>query len=64
MNFTNTIVPQKLFYAFRDVEKKSMDLIEHKKFIVFRIFERGKFEDVLDIVVLYGKDEVAENFTE
>ncbi len=59
MNFTNTIVPQELFYAFWDVDKKSLDLIEHKKFIVSRMFERGKFEDVLDIVVLYGKDEVA-----
>ena len=46
-------------YAFWDVKREYLDLSRDKTFIISRMFERGKFEDVLSIIVFYGKDETA-----
>lgn len=44
-------------YAFWDIDRENLDFFQDKAFIVSRIFERGKLDDVLSFVVLYGKDE-------
>lgn len=44
-------------YAFWDVDRENLDFVKDKGFIVSRIFERGKLDDVLSVIVLYGKDE-------
>lgn len=44
-------------YAFWDVNHETLDISRDKGFIVSRIFERGKLDDVLFIIVLYGKEE-------
>jgi hypothetical protein len=44
-------------YAFWDIKRENLDFSKDKTFIISRMFERGKFDDVLSIIVLYGKDE-------
>ncbi|MFT4155875.1 DUF6922 domain-containing protein [Parafilimonas sp.] len=44
-------------YAFWDVNPEALDIARDKRFIVPRIFERGKLDDVLSTIVLYGKEE-------
>lgn len=44
-------------YAFWDVNTENLDIARDKGFIVSRIFERGKLDDVLSVIVLYGKEE-------
>lgn len=44
-------------YAFWDVKRETLDFIKDRTFIISRIFERGKLDDVLEIIGLYGKDE-------
>jgi len=44
-------------YAFWDVSLDNLDVIDNREFIISRMFERGKLEDVFDIVAVYGKDE-------
>ncbi|KYP13504.1 hypothetical protein [Flavihumibacter sp. CACIAM 22H1] len=46
-------------YAFWDVKRENLDFSRDKAFIVSRLFERGKLDDVLSVIVLYGKDETA-----
>ncbi|WP_207515898.1 DUF6922 domain-containing protein [Longitalea luteola] len=44
-------------YAFWDVDPDKLDLSRDRNFIISRIFERGKLDDVLSFIVIYGKDE-------
>jgi uncharacterized protein DUF6922 len=46
-------------YAFWDVKTENLDLSKDMGFIISRMFERGKFDDVLSIIVFYGKEETA-----
>lgn len=46
-------------YAFWDVKRESLDFSKDKGFIISRMFERGKFDDVLSVIVFYGKDETS-----
>ena len=46
-------------YAFWDVKRENLDFSRDKAFIISRMFERGKFDDVLSTIVFYGKDEAA-----
>jgi hypothetical protein len=46
-------------YAFWDVKRENLDFSRDKGFIISRMFERGKFDDVLSVIVFYGKDEAA-----
>jgi hypothetical protein len=50
----NTFLPR---YAFWDVNREDLDFSRDRNFIISRMFERGKFDDVLSVTVLYGKDE-------
>ncbi|WP_425476297.1 DUF6922 domain-containing protein [Paraflavitalea speifideaquila] len=42
-------------YAFWDVKRENLDFSRDKGFIISRMFERGKFEDVLSLIAFYGK---------
>lgn len=44
-------------YAFWDVSPENLDISRNKEFIISRMFERGKLDDVLSTIVYYGKDE-------
>ncbi len=44
-------------YAFWDVKRENLDFSRDKRFIISRMFERGTLDDVLSLVVFYGKDE-------
>ena len=44
-------------YAFWDVSREKLDVSRNKEFIISRMFERGKLDDVLSTIVYYGKDE-------
>ena len=44
-------------YVFWDVKRGNLDPSRDKDFIISRIFERGKFDDVLTIIIYYGKEE-------
>lgn len=44
-------------YAFWDVDRDKLDLSRDKSFIISRIFERGKLDDVFSLIVIYGKNE-------
>jgi len=44
-------------YAFWDVAQENLDFSRDKRFIVSRMFERGNYDDVLSLIVIYGKDE-------
>lgn len=50
----NSFLPK---YAFWDVNREDLDFSRDKNFIISRMFERGKFDDVLSIIVMYGKVE-------
>ena len=43
-------------YAFWDVDREKLDLEKDKGFIISRIFERAKLDDIFTIVALYGRD--------
>jgi len=43
-------------YAFWDVDREKLDLEEDKGFIISRMFERAKLDDIFTIVALYGRD--------
>lgn len=59
MNDKENIILPLPGYAFWDVKRENLDLSRDKTFIVSRMFERGKFDDVLSIIVFYGKDETS-----
>lgn len=44
---------------FWDVNANTMDLNDHKQFIIERITLRGRFEEFLNMLKYYGKDEVS-----
>jgi hypothetical protein len=46
-------------YAFWDVKPEKLDQSKDKGFIISRMFERGKYDDVLSVIVFYGIDETA-----
>lgn len=52
--YTKQLLPA---YAFWDVDGEKLDFTKDKEFIISRMFERGKLDDVLSIVVFYGQDE-------
>jgi hypothetical protein len=41
-------------YAFWDVDRENLDLEKDKSFIVSRMFERAKMDDIFAIIALYG----------
>lgn len=47
-------------YAFWDVSPEKLDISRNKDFIISRMFERGKLDDVISTIVYYGKDEAIE----
>ncbi len=44
-------------YAFWDTDVEKLDLSKNKITIISRMFETGKWDDLLDIVSYYGKEE-------
>lgn len=44
-------------YAFWDISTDTLDLSKNRNFIVSRMFERGKLDDVFSVVAYYGEDE-------
>lgn len=44
-------------YAFWDINRENLDFSRDKGFIISRLFERGKFDDVLSVIGFYGKTE-------
>ena len=44
-------------YVFWDVKREDLDFSRDKGFIISRVFERGKLDDVFGVISLYGKDE-------
>jgi hypothetical protein len=44
-------------YAFWDVSTETLDLSKNRNFIVSRMFERGKLDDVFSVIAFYGEDE-------
>lgn len=46
-------------YAFWDVDREKLDLEKDKNFIISRMFERAKLDDVFAIVALYGRGTAA-----
>jgi hypothetical protein len=59
MDGNENSVPALPGYAFWDVERENLDYSRDKGFIVSRMFERGNLEDVLSLIVFYGKEEAA-----
>ncbi|MBN8878195.1 MAG: hypothetical protein J0I32_11655 [Sphingobacteriales bacterium] len=47
-------------YAFWDVKRENLDSSRDKGFIISRMSERGKFEDVLSVIAFYGKNETCQ----
>jgi len=45
-------------YAFWDVQPEKLDLSRDRLFIISRMFERGKLEDVFSVIVFYGVENV------
>lgn len=43
-------------YAFWDVDREKLDLERDKNFIIARMFERAKLDDIFTIVALYGRE--------
>lgn len=50
-------LPNIELYAFWDIDKNKLDFIQDKNFIIPRMFERGKLDDILKIVSFYGLKE-------
>lgn len=44
-------------YAFWDVSPEKLDISRNRDFIISRMFDRGKLEDVFSTIAYYGKDE-------
>lgn len=42
--------------AFWDTDFSKLDMKAHKVFIIRRVFERGKWEDIINTIVYYGDD--------
>jgi len=59
MKAGNDIGPLLPRYVFWDVKRENLDFSDDKAFIISRVFERGKLEDVFGILSIYGKVEVA-----
>ena len=49
----NYVVDMNSFVA----ASEKLDISRNKEFIISRMFERGKLDDVLSTIVYYGKDE-------
>ncbi len=47
-------------YAFWDVKPEELDPSKDMAFIISRMFERGKYNDVLSVIVFYGKGKTAQ----
>lgn len=60
MKAGNDIGPLLPRYVFWDVKRENLDFTEDKSFIISRVFERGKLEDVLGIIHIYGNQEAGE----
>lgn len=45
-------------YAFWDVSPEKLDISRNRDFIISRMFERGKLDDVVSTIAYYGKDEI------
>ncbi|MGG2324663.1 DUF6922 domain-containing protein, partial [Salmonella enterica] len=41
-------------YAFWDTDPYKLNLEKDKRFIISRIFERAKMDDILNTIVFYG----------
>ena len=44
--------------SFWDMKFEKLDQKKNKDFIISRVFDRGNWQDVLSIVIFYGKKEV------
>lgn len=44
--------------AFWDVEFDELDPKSGKDFIITRVFDRGNWEDILSVIIYYGKSQV------
>jgi hypothetical protein len=43
-------------YAFWDVPLEKLDILRNRDFVISRMFERGKLDDVLSTIAFYGRD--------
>ena len=44
-----------MLYAFWDIDKSKLTFENNADFIISRMFERGKLDDLLSIISFYGK---------
>ena len=44
--------------AFWDIDFNKLDAIKHKDYIIQKVFNHGKWDDIVNIIRLYGKDNV------
>jgi hypothetical protein len=49
-------------YAFWDVLPEKLDLLRDRQFIISRMFERGKLDDVFAVIVFYGVGEPGKRY--
>jgi hypothetical protein len=54
MSLAGKAIPDIPLYAFWDINKQNLDFNQDGDFIISRMFERGKLEDVLEIISFYG----------
>lgn len=54
VSHSDYLLPQ---YAFWDVNRENLEFSRDKDFIISRMFERGKLDDVLSVIVIYGESE-------
>lgn len=57
MSEAGKTIPDVGLYAFWDVDKTKLNFFQDKDFIISRMFERGKLDDVLKIISFYGLPE-------
>ena len=48
-------IPESMLYAFWDIDKSKLSFERDEDFIISRMFERGKLNDLLSIILFYGK---------
>lgn len=53
-------LPKVLFW---DIPGQTPDYVNHPEWVIKRVFERGSMEDIAEILLFYGKEEVKDVLT-
>jgi hypothetical protein len=54
MGIARKSIPDLGLYVFWDIDKSKLDFVSDRDFIISRLFERGKLDDVLKVISYYG----------